>query len=63
MALFYRPELAKSVEEPKIYKPLAFSGKGSVASWVNQMENYSGSKTDESGIHIALNYLRAIAHK
>lgn len=56
-------ESGKLPEGAKIHKPAVFNGKGSVASWASQMENYLGSKTDDVGLHIALSYLQSTAHE
>ena len=52
-----------TVRAPKIRKPEAFKGKGSVQSWINHMSNYLSGETDNNAMIIAVSYLEGSAHE
>ena len=52
-----------SREQPKKNEPDKFTGKGSITSWVNQMDNYLSEVSEEEALPLAVSYLSGSAHE
>ena len=52
-----------TVRAPKVRKPEAFKGKGSVQSWISHMSNYVNGETENNAMVIAVSYLEGPAHE
>ena len=52
-----------TVRAPKIRKPEAFKGKGSIQSWIGHMPNINSGETDNNTMIIAISYLEGSAQE